>query len=57
LDNVYDAETAIEKIKQNTRHYAKRQITWFNKNDRIQWLNGKSKEIASRIAKEFLTIK
>lgn len=29
LDGTYDLATAIEEIKKNTRHYAKRQITWF----------------------------
>ena len=29
LDGIYDLKTAIEEIKKNTRHYAKRQITWF----------------------------
>lgn len=29
LDGVYDLATAIDEIKKNTRHYAKRQITWF----------------------------
>lgn len=28
----------IDKIKQETRHYAKRQLTWFRKNDRIRWV-------------------
>ncbi|MBR4723202.1 MAG: tRNA (adenosine(37)-N6)-dimethylallyltransferase MiaA [Clostridia bacterium] len=28
----------IEEIKQNTRRYAKRQITWFRRNDKIHWL-------------------
>jgi len=31
-------EKAIEMIKQNTRHYAKRQLTWFKKDDSINWL-------------------
>lgn len=30
-------ERAIELIKQNTRHYAKRQITWFSRDAAIQW--------------------
>ena len=30
-------EEAIEKIKQNTRRFAKRQITWFNKSEDINW--------------------
>ena len=29
FDGLYDLDTAIEKIKKITRHYAKRQITWF----------------------------
>ena len=34
-------EEAIEKIKQETRRYAKRQITWFKRIKNIQWLNSK----------------
>jgi tRNA dimethylallyltransferase len=30
-------ETAAEKIKQNTRRYAKRQMTWFKKDKEIRW--------------------
>lgn len=30
-------ERAIELIKRNTRHYAKRQMTWFRKDKRIHW--------------------
>ena len=33
-------EEMIEKIKQETRHYAKRQLTWFRKNKQTIWLNG-----------------
>lgn len=28
----------LDRIKQETRRYAKRQLTWFRKNTRIQWL-------------------
>lgn len=35
--------SAIEKIKQNTRHYAKRQMTWFRKDKSIKWM--KAQEI------------
>ncbi len=31
-------EECIDKIKQETRRYAKRQLTWFRKNERIQWI-------------------
>jgi tRNA dimethylallyltransferase len=37
LDGIISFEKAIELIKQNTRHYAKRQITWFRKDNRIKW--------------------
>ena len=30
-------ENAIEKIKTNSRRYAKRQITWFKSNQNIKW--------------------
>lgn len=32
-------ESAIELIKQNTRHYAKRQMTWFKKQQGMHWIN------------------
>ena len=32
FNGIYSRSTAIEKIKQHTRNYAKRQITWFKKN-------------------------
>ncbi len=34
-----DLDSAVEKIKQNTRHYAKRQLTWFRRYDRINWFD------------------
>ena len=35
-------EEMIEKIKRETRRYAKRQLTWFRKNKQTKWLNGQS---------------
>ena len=31
-------EEAVEKLKTETRHYAKRQLTWFGRDDRINWI-------------------
>ena len=31
-------DECIERIKQETRRYAKRQLTWFRRNDRIEWI-------------------
>ena len=40
LDNEMSKEEMIEKVKQETRRYAKRQLTWFRKYDNLIWLNG-----------------
>lgn len=37
LDNLYSLDTAIELLKKNTRNYAKRQLTWFRRNNEIKW--------------------
>ena len=39
LNGQYDLQTAIAKIQQNTRNYAKRQLTWFRRYDRMKWFN------------------
>lgn len=39
LDGKISLVEAISKIKQNTRHYAKRQLTWFRRNPQIKWKN------------------
>ena len=39
LENKITKEEMIEKIKLETRHYAKRQLTWFRKNKQTIWLN------------------
>ena len=39
FDNKITKEEAIEKIKQNSRHYAKRQFTWFKNKMNIKWFN------------------
>lgn len=37
-------EEAIEKIKVNTRHYAKRQLTWFRKDENTYWSNANERQ-------------
>ena len=37
LDNKISLEEAVEKIKQNTRRYAKRQLTWFRRNPNLHF--------------------
>ena len=40
LNNELTKEEAIEKIKQETRRYAKRQITWFKRIENLKWIDG-----------------
>lgn len=39
FDGSLDKERAIELIKQHTRHYAKRQLTWFRRDSEINWFH------------------
>ena len=38
-DGEYDLEFAINLIKRNSRRYAKRQLTWFNRDKEINWFH------------------
>ncbi len=44
LDKEISLEDAIELIKKNSRHYAKRQYTWFNNQMNITWFNTNFKD-------------
>ena len=44
LNNQIDYDEMIDKIKKESRHYAKRQMTWFRHIDNIIWLDGKDKD-------------
>ena len=39
LNNEYDLATAVDTVKKYTRHYAKKQLTWYRRYDKINWLN------------------
>lgn len=39
FDGNCDLETAVEAVKQNTRHFAKRQLTWFRKEPGVIWID------------------
>lgn len=44
LDDEWTLDVAIEKIKTNTRRYAKRQMTWFRKDLEINWFSSEKKK-------------
>ena len=39
FDGEWTLEDAVEKIKRNTRIYAKKQLTWFKKDMSIRWFH------------------
>ncbi|MCF0196913.1 MAG: tRNA (adenosine(37)-N6)-dimethylallyltransferase MiaA [Bacteroidaceae bacterium] len=44
LDGTWTLEHAIEKMKKNTRDYAKKQLTWFRRDGEIHWFHPCQKE-------------
>lgn len=46
---VYSESVAIEEFRKNTRRFAKRQLTWFRKNQEIYWLDGKQNSKLNQI--------
>ena len=49
IDGKMPLEEAIEKIKTNTRRYARRQITWFRKDKEFKWLPPESNTVIEYI--------
>ena len=39
LDGTYTLPEAVEILKRDTRHFAKRQITWFKREEDVIWMN------------------
>ncbi len=61
LDGEKTLEDCVDHLKQSTRRYAKRQLTWFNRNENINWVYPDSYEDitllyneAERLVKKFL---
>ncbi len=52
LDGKISYEEMIEKVKQESRHYAKRQMTWFSHMDYVEWIDGKE-DMVEIIANNF----
>ena len=57
LDGDYPLEEAVRLIKRNTRHFAKRQITWFKREKEVTWIDrGLYEEDESRILEAMLQV-
>ena len=39
FDGRHDLETTVRLIQRNTRHYAKRQLTWWRRDPSIRWID------------------
>lgn len=52
FEGKHNLTTAVALIRQHTRNYAKRQLTWFRKDPRMQWLNAASPDIVQQILTE-----
>ena len=39
IDGTWELPMAVERIKKNTRVYAKKQMTWYKRDEDIHWLN------------------
>ena len=53
LNGEYDLERAVELIQQNTRRFAKRQLTWFKKSTNTHWMDAqKPEDIVSWVKNE-----
>jgi len=54
FDGEWDLDFAISEIKKNTRRFAKRQLTWYRKDEKVQWFDYTSElqEIVSYLKNE-----
>ncbi len=55
INQEIDWPEVVRLLKRDTRRYAKRQFTWFNKDKEIHWLEPKQINQAIKLIKEFLT--
>jgi len=53
FDGKTDLHTAINLIKQNTRRFAKRQLTWFRKDQEMKWMTADNPNLINEIIKAF----
>ena len=54
LDGKSSLEESVENLKRDTRHYAKRQISWFKRDDRIHWFKSDNYQGVKEMVLTFL---
>lgn len=55
LYGAYDLNEAVRLIKRNTKHYAKRQLTWFKKEENIIWEQISSDDELNKLSEKIIT--
>ena len=54
LDGTWTLEEAVERIKGNTRRYARKQLTWYKKDEQIRWFHpNEIEQIYSYISQDY----
>ena len=54
LAGEYDYDEAVCRLKRDTRHFAKRQMTWFRKEPSLTWVNISEGETSDHVARKVL---
>ena len=44
LDGIWSLDEAVERMKGNTRRYARKQLTWFKRDPMVRWFSPDQKE-------------
>lgn len=55
FEGEHDKATAVELIKRNSRHYARKQLTWFRRDQEINWFQPEQEDEIIRFIDEKLT--
>ena len=50
----YEWDEAVRRLQRDTRHFAKRQMTWFRHDPSVHWLTIEEEESVEQIAKRAL---
>lgn len=56
INEEYDLETTVSEIRKNTRHYAKRQLTWLKRYDFAHWIEISRGETVGEVVDRILAI-
>ena len=54
LEGKYSKEESVRLLKRNSRRYAKRQLTWFKKDQTIQWFDAQNPSDGLKLIKEYI---